>query len=112
MIKVSCDGINSHPPRLVINTLFFIRRIPLPYRLIHLLNLPLSSNLLLVVAEESATAEVAGDDAVVAGHLHYAVGVGAAAAVAAQGEVVHTLPTLEVDRVGQVLREVTREAAG
>jgi len=43
---------------------------------------------------------------VVTGHLDDAVGVGAATAVAAQGEVVQTLPALEVDRVGQVLRQV------
>ncbi len=111
MIKVPCDRINSHSSGLFI-TQFFIRGIPLPYRLIHLLYLPLSGDLLFIVAEESAAAEVAGDDAVVAGHLHDTVGVGAAAAVAAECEVVHTLPTLEVDRVGQVLREVAREAAG
>ena len=42
----------------------------------------------------------------VAGHLDDPIGVGASPAVAAQGEVVQALTALEVDRVGQVLRQV------
>lgn len=106
MTKVSSNCINSHPAGFFMNTLLLIRGIPFPYSLIHFLNFPLSSDLFFIVAEEGATAEVACDDAVVAGHLDDAVGVGAAPAVAAQGEVVQALAALEVDRVGQVLRQV------
>jgi hypothetical protein len=104
--NIPSNRINSHSAGLLINTLLFIGWIPFPYCLIHFLNFPLSSDLFFIVAEEGATAEVACDDAVVAGHLDDAVGVGAAPAVAAQSEVVQTLAALEVDRVGQVLRQV------